>query len=753
MATINGTSVGGMTLQIDYSYTQNTTANTSTVTAKLQLVSHYALYATALSGSYISVGGSRTDYSTSISYGGSGTTTTVLATKTVTVSHNSNGTGTCNLSGTFVMNGTYRNIYVGTMTVSSTITLPTIPRASGLTVPTSVNTGSALSGTVSPSSTSFNHKVELKIGSTVKQTITLATGTNTFSATIPHSWIPSSTSATISVVLSTYSGTTFIASTTKNVTANVPASVVPSVSAFTAAIASNGLSGLYVQGKTTTKLTASASAGDGATIASYLYSGPEVYTPTSSNTITTGAIQTSGTLTYAVLVTDSRGRTASRTVQIYVYPYSSPSIGPVSVQRCDVNGNLTESGTYAKYTVNSAFSVVGDKNTRTVTIAYSSNNGSSYSAETTIQAATDGNWTKTGVYGGGAFALANTYILRFTIKDAYGATSTITAPLQSAQRPINIRSNGKGVSIGGMSTKDAFECSFDADFNKNVNIDGQLTLTGGLSSALSIADGGTGATTSDGIAKSHYHQYISAATDGGQSSGYLKIATIKFGGPYLNQGMEIDFIRRGDQFVTTLSVVFHGTDNTDPPLAAFTSKGSTVAWLHKSASGTWDVYAQKSGWDNISILNIRKGANNDLVTISTTNVWASSLPSGAIKSVESDFVIEVGTSDIWTYRKWNSGVAECWGIYTMISACTKAWGTLYYSDTLVPRINYPFTFTSRPQESVFCRGDSVSAWAYPEGGGIGMNTTTQTGQYGFLRPTTMTAAQVRYEYTVVGRWK
>ena len=44
MATINGTSVGGMTLQIDYSYTQNTTANTTSVTAKLQLVGHYALY-------------------------------------------------------------------------------------------------------------------------------------------------------------------------------------------------------------------------------------------------------------------------------------------------------------------------------------------------------------------------------------------------------------------------------------------------------------------------------------------------------------------------------------------------------------------------------------------------------------------------------------------------------------------------------------------------------------------------------------
>ena len=118
-----------------------------------------------------------------------------------------------------------------------------------------------------------------------------------------------------------------------------------------------------------------------------------------------------------------------------------------------------------------------------------------------------------------------------------------------------------------------------------------------------------------------------------------------------------------------------------------------------------------------------------------------------------DYIVERGTSGIWTYRKWNSGVAECWGVHTMTSACTKAWGSLFYSDSLCPRISYPFTFTSRPQETVFCRGDSVSAWAYPEGGGIGMNTTTQTGQYGFLRPTTMTAAQVRYEFTVIGKWK
>lgn len=28
-----------------------------------------------------------------------------------------------------------------------------------------------------------------------------------------------------------------------------------------------------------------------------------------------------------------------------------------------------------------------------------------------------------------------------------------------------------------------------------------------------------------------------------------------------------------------------------------------------------------------------------------------------------DYVVEQGTDGIWTYRKWNNGTAECWGIW------------------------------------------------------------------------------------------
>ena len=597
MATINGTSVGGMTLQADYSYTQNTSANTSTVTVTLKLVNHYALYASALSGSYLSVGGNRSDYSKSINYGGSSTTTTTLyGPKTVTVQHNSDGSGSCAISGTFVMNGTYRGSYVGTMSVSSTITLPKIARASGLTVPSSVNTGSAFSGTVTPSATAFNHKVQLKIGSVVKDTITLASGTNTFSYTVPHSWFPSSTSGIITAVLETYNGSTFVASVSKNITANVPTSVVPSVSAFTAAVAANGLSGLYVQGKTTAKLTATASSGSGSSISKYVYTGPDLSVSTTSNNTTTSEIKSSGTLTYYVQVTDGRGRTASKSVQIYVYPYSAPAIGSVSVQRCDASGNLTESGTYAKYTVNTSFSSVNGKNTRTVTAAYSSNNGSTYSSATTIQATTDTASSKTGTYGGGAFALANSYIIKFTITDAYGATSSTTRPLLSAQRPINIRANGKGVAIGGMSTKEEFECSLNADFNKNVNVDGNITLGGSLR---------------------------------GKANVFINALELGSGDTPPNHGGYIDFHYNGSTSDYTSRII-------------------------ESSSGTLEV-TPSSATFKIPKLTSTSGT---ITSLNAPTLTTDSLKIGS--NTVADFVIQQGASGAWTIRKWNSGIAECW---------------------------------------------------------------------------------------------
>ena len=43
-----------------------------------------------------------------------------------------------------------------------------------------------------------------------------------------------------------------------------------------------------------------------------------------------------------------------------------------------------------------------------------------------------------------------------------------------------------------------------------------------------------------------------------------------------------------------------------------------------------------------------------------------------------DYVVAQGTSGNWTYRKWNSGIAECWASKNCGNvAITEAWGSLY----------------------------------------------------------------------------
>lgn len=61
-----------------------------------------------------------------------------------------------------------------------------------------------------------------------------------------------------------------------------------------------------------------------------------------------------------------------------------------------------------------------------------------------------------------------------------------------------------------------------------------------------------------------------------------------------------------------------------------------------------------------------------------------------------DYIVEQGTSGIWTYRKWNSGLAECWGLHSESVICSEARNGIYADS--VKRIALPENlFVSAPQ--------------------------------------------------------
>lgn len=119
----------------------------------------------------------------------------------------------------------------------------------------------------------------------------------------------------------------------------------------------------------------------------------------------------------------------------------------------------------------------------------------------------------------------------------------------------------------------------------------------------------------------------------------------------------------------------------------------------------------------------------------------------------SDYVVEEGTSGIWTYIKWNSGKAECWGTKSLSSTLSTAWGNSYISSKMA-RQSYPFTFAARPIEQVTIRASTSSAvWVTSDSNGNSMNTTTQTGMYFATREGSASTHTLYFDYFVSGRWK
>lgn len=79
-----------------------------------------------------------------------------------------------------------------------------------------------------------------------------------------------------------------------------------------------------------------------------------------------------------------------------------------------------------------------------------------------------------------------------------------------------------------------------------------------------------------------------------------------------------------------------------------------------------------------------------------------------INGAQLDYVVSQGTSGIWTYRKWASGISECWGTYqaSNINISSQNYDGYYYNKTAIS-INYPSgAFTAAP--TAFADGGNTS---------------------------------------------
>lgn len=365
-------------------------------------------------------------------------TTLTLGSGSKTITHNSDGSKSVAVSAYF-----NSSPYLGSATVSATFILTTIARASSIS---SITGGSELNQSVtvniSRKSNSFTHKVEYSYAGSSYITASTNAGTScSFTPSISlASYVPNSTSGTLTVRVTTYNGSTQIGSAvTATKTLSVPSSVVPTMDTPSVTRIDNGVPsswGVYVQSfsKATVSMTGVAGA-YGSTIKSYSIIGGGLNSNSSS--ATTGVLNTSGTITFTCTIIDSRGRSATKTASINVAAYSPPSLS-LSAERSDPSGTPNASaGTCAKVTATFGFASVSGKNS--ITSKSCSCNGQ----------------TNTSFASGTPFVLnanlniGSSYTVTASITDALGRSSgPITASISSAKRIINVKANKNGMGIG-----------------------------------------------------------------------------------------------------------------------------------------------------------------------------------------------------------------------------------------------------------------------------------------------------------------
>lgn len=444
----------GYRIQIAWNVgSQSVANNTSTVTAKVQLVStgsSYTINSSASKSGSLTING--TKYTFSFTAALSGSQTKTLYTKTVTIPHNSDGTKTCAFSATCGINVTLSGTYYGNVTASGNGTFNTIARASkisSVTSSVSVNGTNAVTVNITRAASSFTHTVVFSFGSYSKTTTGVGTST---SYAIPKSWlnaIPNSTSGTAKVTVTTYSGSTKIGSAVgKSFKITVPASVVPTISAVSLTEAVSGLAaqfGGYVQNKSKIACKVTAAGAYSSTIKTYktTVQGANF----SSAAFTSGFLTKSGTSNVTVTVTDSRGRTATTTKSITVIAYTAPKITSFQGFRCLADGTENYEGTYINAAVKFSISAVGDKNTKTYAIEYKKTSATAWTA---LASGSVYSLNQSIISASGLFSVDSSYDIRLSVTDYFGTVRS-TFEIPTAFTLLDFNASGKGLAFGKVS--------------------------------------------------------------------------------------------------------------------------------------------------------------------------------------------------------------------------------------------------------------------------------------------------------------
>lgn len=409
------------------------------------------------------------------------------------------------------------------------------------------------------------------------------------------------------------------------------------------------------------------------------------------SSMTTGVLSASGTFALTATVTDTRGMSTVKTVNVSVRDYQFPTIVSASASRCNASGVADEEGTSAKVQCDYTNSTAGGLNAVTTTLQY---RVSGASAWTTVAGGFADNVAKVVA---GTFGTDSQYEFLFTVADK-AKTVSRSATLDMAFFTMDFLSGGKGIAFGAPATRAGFDCRMPAYFNQL-----QVAASYAQSACDSLMSTSWGAKRVIG-ANANLNTYtnpgsytcnadvnaktLSNCPTGGYSF-HLVVDRVLGGSSYLTQTL-----RQYNLNVIWTRFSTNGGASWGSWERNFGSVGSQYA---NGYYGMTRPDGNASDWIRTTqsgLIPYQSGGNGSLGTSTWpfSSMYTNNMYVGGQRI--SDFVVASGWSGEWYYVKFANGfaVAACTHYHSFSGGC-NAWGNVWETKT-THYVNYPFTFAS-----------------------------------------------------------
>lgn len=345
---------------------------------------------------------------------------TLVASGNYTFNHNSQGQKSFTVS---IQAGIYT--YAVNCRGNGSFTLPNISRISDITAINGANLSDTFSVNYTEYVASYTNNLIIALNNDRIQTITNYNSGATFTLdsyalNMIYTSITTAKTVTLNFRLETYDGSTLLGTSTPiNKTINIDGSN-PTIGSVTYRDSNNTTTGItgnnqyIIRNNSILEVTlGNLTALNSATLASVTVAGGGVTQTRSlsgtsdiSEVFNLGTVNQSNDFTLTVTLTDSRGFTSTKTINILVYDWNLPT-ATIAAQRQDNYYTTTN------VTPNATYSSIGGHNTLTLTAQYKKTSESSYGVPVTL---TDGQTT--------ALSLDNSYEwnLQITVADLLGST-------------------------------------------------------------------------------------------------------------------------------------------------------------------------------------------------------------------------------------------------------------------------------------------------------------------------------------------